>query len=79
MMNITLNAQTATFVQHQLDSGRYDSLNDLINEALQLMLEHEKRLTELKAEIQIGIEQAERGQWIDAETILEKLQQKQII
>ncbi len=64
-MNITLNPQAETFVQHKLDSGSYNSPSDLINEALYLMSKYEKRLTELKTEIQIGIEQAERGEWVD--------------
>lgn len=70
-MEITLNYQIKSFVRHKLDSGRYRSVSELVNEALRLMLEREKRLTELKADIQAGIEQAERGELIDAETAFE--------
>jgi len=75
-MDITLNPQTTAFVRRKLESGTYGSLSELVNEALYLMLEHEQRLIELKTEIQIGIEQAERGEWIDAETVLTRYKQE---
>jgi len=78
-MDITLNPQTTAFVRRKLESGTYGSLSELVNEALYLMLEHEQRLTELKTEIQIGIEQAERGEWIDAETVLTALQTGRLV
>ncbi len=75
-MDITLNSQTEAFVRRKLDSGRYHSFSELMNEALRLMSEREKRSAELKADIQIGIEQAERGELIDAETVFEALQKR---
>lgn len=75
-MEITLNVQTEAFVRRQLDSGPYRSLSELVNEALRLMSEREKRLAELKAEIQTGVKQAERGELLDAETVFEELQKR---
>ena len=75
-MDITLTSQTEAFVRRKLDSGTYRSLSELVNDALRLMAEREKRLAELKAEIQIGIEQAERGEWIDAETVFAGLEKR---
>ncbi|MCP4702691.1 MAG: type II toxin-antitoxin system ParD family antitoxin [Gammaproteobacteria bacterium] len=74
-MEISLNPQTEVFVRQKLDSG-YPSLSELVNEALHLMSEREKCLAELKADIQTGIEQAERGELIDAETVFEALQKR---
>ncbi len=41
-MDISLNPQTALFVQHKLASGSYRSVSDLVNEALYLIFEQEK-------------------------------------
>jgi len=68
-MDISLTPQTESFVRYKLNSGTYYSFSDLVNEALFLMSEREKRLVELKADIQMSIEQAERNELIDAEII----------
>jgi antitoxin ParD1/3/4 len=75
-MDITLSPQTEAFVRRKLDSGTYPSLSELVNDALRLMAVREKRLAELKNAIQIGIAQAERGEWIDAEEVFTALQKR---
>ena len=75
-MEITLNAQTEAFIRRNLDSGRYRSPSELVNEALRLMSERERRLQELKADIQAGIAQAELGELIDAESVFEALNRR---
>jgi len=75
-MNITLNHQVERFVHHKLEAEQYASVSELVNEALGLMLKRENRLAELKADIQIGIQQAEQNQLIDAETVFDRLQQR---
>jgi antitoxin ParD1/3/4 len=75
-MDISLNSQAEAFARQKLNAGAYRSLSDLVNEALRLMLEREQRLATLKAEIQTGIEQAERGEWIDAETVFSALEKR---
>ncbi|WP_353572889.1 type II toxin-antitoxin system ParD family antitoxin [Candidatus Albibeggiatoa sp. nov. BB20] len=68
-MNITLNSQAEAFVQQSLQSGRYRSIDELVNDALCLM-------GKLKADIQVGIEQADRGDLIDAEHVFESINKK---
>jgi antitoxin ParD1/3/4 len=75
-MDISLTPQTESFVRYKLNSGSHHSLSDLINEALFLMSEREKRLVELKTDIQIGIEQAERNELVDAEVVFAALQKR---
>ncbi len=75
-MDISLTPQTESFVRYKLNSGSYHSLSDLIIEALFLMSEREKHLIELKADIQIGIEQAECNELIDAEMVFTTLQKR---
>lgn len=68
-MNITLNPQAETFAQQLLQLGHYHSIDDLVNDAICLM-------SHLKAEIQMGIEQADRGDLIDAEYVIESINKK---
>jgi putative addiction module CopG family antidote len=68
-MNITLNTQAEAFVQQSLQSGRYHSIDELINDALCLM-------NDLKADIQVGIEQADQGDLIDAEYVFESINKR---
>lgn len=75
-MDIHLNSSLESFVRQKLDSGHYRSASELVNEALRLMLEREKRLAELKSDIQVGIEQAERGELIDAKTVFQSIQKQ---
>ena len=51
-------------------------MDDVINEAFQLLEERERILEELRQKIAVGTEQIERGQVTDGEVVFERLQQK---
>ena len=64
-MNVTLNPKLARFVEEQVKAGRFSTPDDVVNGAL-ARLQTEEELSEagaamLRAEIAIGIEQADRG------------------
>ena len=65
-MTITHTPEQETLVNKQVDSGLYASPCEVIREALQLFREQELlrnyRLDELRKEIAVGIEQADRGE-----------------
>lgn len=77
-MNISLTPELEELVQEKVRSGMYHSASEVIRDALRLLQEREQlralRLTELRKEIAIGIEQADRGEVIpfDAEAIIAK-------
>ena len=54
------------YVDEMLTSGRYEHVSDIILEAVYLHRDREwlrqRKLEELRREIQIGIDQADRGQ-----------------
>ncbi len=79
-MNISLTPEIEQFIQGQISSGQYASADDVILEGIRLLQQRERiyqgQFEELKKEIAIGIEAADRGELIDAEIVFQQLQQK---
>ena len=60
----------------QLAAGRYTTLDDLVGEALALLVQWEQRLDELSRKIAVGTEQVRNGQVTDGEAVSAQLQEK---
>jgi antitoxin ParD1/3/4 len=62
-MNISLTPHFEALIKNKIDSGRYNSINEVIREALGLLEErdqlHELKLAELRKEIQKGLASGE--------------------
>lgn len=76
-MNVSLNPELDRYVQDKVASGSYNSASEVIREALRL-LQHEDavreaKLAALKADLQIGINQLDRGEGIDGIEFLNSL------
>jgi antitoxin ParD1/3/4 len=63
-MTIQLPEHREQFVRDLVQSGRYASEADVIADALQLLEERDEqaKLAELRREIAIGVDQADRGE-----------------
>jgi antitoxin ParD1/3/4 len=65
-MNISLTKEFETYVAQKVESGLYHSASEVIRDGLRLMKErdelHQTRLGELRRDIAIGVDQADRGQ-----------------
>jgi antitoxin ParD1/3/4 len=65
-MNVSLTPELENLVHSKVDSGLYLSASEVVREALRLLEERDKiqamRMDELRREIRIGIEQADRGE-----------------
>jgi len=68
-MNVTLSPQLQAMVQQRVESGRFIDASEVIQAALQLMVEHE-RFQRLRAAVAEGFEQAERGETVPYSTAL---------
>jgi antitoxin ParD1/3/4 len=64
-MNVSLTPELEKFVTNKVESGLYQTASEVIREGLRLLRErdelHQKKLEELRKEIAIGIDQADRG------------------
>jgi antitoxin ParD1/3/4 len=65
-MNVSLTPELEQYVNGKVQSGLYHSASEVIREGLRLLREkdevHRKKLQALRRDIQVGIDQAERGQ-----------------
>jgi len=65
-MNVHLGSTLDHFVAELLESGLYQSQSEVVREGLRLLKEREDlrrlQLEELRREVRIGIEQADRGE-----------------
>ena len=71
-MNISLTPQLEKLVNKKVSSGLYHSASEVIREGLRLLREHDEirkqRLKELRADIALGLGQANQGQLISLDT-----------
>ena len=78
-MNISLTPELEQLVKDKVSSGKYHSVSEVIGEALRLLEERDhirdQRLAELKAKIQVGIEELERGEGIDGEEVFAEIEE----
>jgi antitoxin ParD1/3/4 len=53
------------FVEQQIVSGRYQSADEVVSDGLRLLQERDRRLQELRAEIQPALDRLDRGEGIE--------------
>jgi Arc/MetJ-type ribon-helix-helix transcriptional regulator len=83
-MQLTLTPELETLLERHLNSGTYDNATDVLLTALQLL--DQQTLTweehngidpnQLKEALQIGIDQADRGELLDFNTEVEAIRQR---
>lgn len=65
-MNVSLTPELEEMVKQKVETGLYTSASEVVREALRLLQEQDLlkqiRLDQLRKEIAIGIEQADRGE-----------------
>ena len=79
-MKLLLSPELQVFLDEQIQSGKYQSEEDLYRTALQAFADREQSLQakrqELREAVRIGTEQADRGEKMDGETVMESFRQK---
>ncbi|MBO1349795.1 MAG: type II toxin-antitoxin system ParD family antitoxin [Hormoscilla sp. GUM202] len=79
-MTILLTPEIEQLIDEQVKSGRYQSAAEVVLEGLRLLSVRDqidkKRFAELKQEIAMGIEAADRGELVDSETMFRELREK---
>jgi antitoxin ParD1/3/4 len=63
-MSTQLSPQQQSIIDHLVTSGAYADASEAIDWAIHLLELHDRQLRELRATLQVGLEQAERGELI---------------
>jgi len=79
-MNVSLTPELEQLVHKKVESGLYLSASEVVRDALRLLEERDRvnamKLEELRKEIQIGLDQADRGELLDGPEVFAKLRAK---
>jgi antitoxin ParD1/3/4 len=76
-----LTPEVQTFVQEQLASGKYQTIDELLVAGLQLLAaqsvdQYQHRYAKLRQDIEVGLAEADRGELIDGTEVFDQLRQK---
>ncbi len=78
-VNISLTPELNAFLQSRVSSGRYQTSSEVVREALRLLERQERNreeaLQELKAKLERGAAQADRGELIDGDVVFDELRE----
>lgn len=87
-MEVTLNSEQEKVIKYLVDSGQYPNAEIAISAAIDLLKEniylsneenrqkYEKWLEETRQKIAIGLEQIEKGDYIDGEEVMARFENK---
>ena len=79
-MNVHLGTVFDEFVSDLLKTGYYQTQSEVLREGLRLLKEREEvkqmRMAELRKEIAVGGEQADRGEFVDGPEAFAKIRQR---
>jgi len=82
-MNANLGRVLEQFVTELLDSGLYQSQSEVIREGLRLLKEREDlkklRLDEFRKEVDLGVQQADRGEFVDGPKAFRQIRRRRIV
>ena len=76
-MNVSLTQELEKFIARKVEGGLYKSASEVVREALRLLRERDQagegQLAELNREIQIGLDQLDRGEGIAGDQVFEEI------
>lgn len=79
-LNVSLTPELEALVSRWVASGRYQSASEVIRQGLRLLqeqeLSREAALDRLRNQINLGLDQAERGELLDGEEVFEELERR---
>jgi len=68
-MNVDLPADQQAFIESLVAAGRYATPNDAIRDGVRLLISQER----LKQQVDVGVQQADRGELVDHDTVFGQL------
>ena len=78
-VNISITPELDSFLQSRVQSGRYQTTSEVVREALRLLERHEQEreqaFLQLKAKLQRGAVEADRGELLDGDEVFDELRE----
>lgn len=78
-VNISITPELDAFLQSRVQSGRYQTTSEVVREALRLLerqeQERDEALLQLKAKLQRGADEADRGELLDGDQVFNELRE----
>ena len=78
-VNISITPELDTFLESRVASGRYQTTSEVVREALRLLqrqeMERDEAFLQLKAKLQRGADEAERGELSDGDEVFDELRE----
>jgi antitoxin ParD1/3/4 len=79
-MNVSLTEELEEIIRSKVESGRFSSATEVLRAGLRLLEREEeartKRLAAIRAQIEEGITQADRGELVDGEDAVGRVKQR---
>jgi antitoxin ParD1/3/4 len=79
-MNVSLTPELEKRIAEKVDSGLYNSASEVVREGLRLLFAAEetkaRRLDRMRADIDVGLEQLDRGEGIRGERVLAEVTER---
>jgi antitoxin ParD1/3/4 len=76
-MNVSLTPELERLIGQKVESGLYTTASEVVREGLRLLFEAEeargRRLERLRADIQLGLDELDRGEGIPGEQVFAEL------
>lgn len=73
-MNVSLTPELERFIAEQVESGRYRSASEVVRDAVRLLQaqleERAAKLEALRAAVEVGLAELDRGEGLSAEEVL---------
>lgn len=64
-MTIQLPPDIEASIRQKIERGRFPDAGEVVREAMRLLDEHEHRLDALRAKLQIGLDELDRGEGVE--------------
>jgi antitoxin ParD1/3/4 len=79
-LNVSLTPDLEKFVSLKVASGRYQTASEVVRQGLRLLQDQEMtrqaQLDRLRSQINLGLDQANRGELLDGEAVFEELEKR---
>lgn len=81
-MNVSLSPELEQLIEEKVKSGMYNSASEVIRAGLRLLQEQDElrqiRLRELKREVQLGLDEIDRGEIVDGDEVFQELRERNL-